>query len=519
MSLPKDPRQKMINMMYLVLIALLALNVSAEILNAFKTVEQSLKSSIIIVDTKNDDLIKSLQRKAEDPKTKEKANYWLPIAQSAKTISDEVYNYLESLKKELKEESGLKIEQGKEVFKEDDLDAPTRLFVSKKPVGKEKGQELLKKLEEYKSKLVNLNPKIKAEIGKNIPLNLNVLENEHGTEDAWEYGYFHMTPTIAAITILTKFQSDVRNSEQEVIAFCHKEIGEVELIYDEFAALAVSNSQYFLPGENLIITAGVGAFSKAAKPQIYVDGQSVPIKADGLAEYSSKIGDGFVGEQSKKVKILYVKPDGTSASVEKIIKYAIGQPSGLVVSTDKTRVFYKGLDNPITINGSGGDENIRVSILDNNAATIKKDAPGKYIVTCNTLGNLSLNVSDGKETKKIIIPVKKVPDPLATINGSAGGNMGANLFRVQRGIAVDLKDFVFEGVKFSVNAFTLICTGKGFEEPEWISVQGNSFNNSKAQNLIKRCVQGTTVTIQDINVAEPGGGTRKLEQNMTFILQ
>ena len=519
MSLPKDPRQKMINMMYLVLIALLALNVSAEILNAFKTVEQSLKSSIEIVDKKSEDLIKSLEKKAEDPKTKAKASYWLPIAQKAKDIAHETFDYIENLKKELKEESGLKIENGKEVFKEDDLDAPTRLFISKKPIGKEKGTELYKKLENFRNQLVNLDPKIKLDVEKNLPLNLNIQISENGETEAWEYGYFHMTPTIAALTILTKFQSDVRNSEQDIIAYCHKEIGEVELIYDEFAALAVSNSQYFLPGDDLIIRAGVGAFSKAAKPQIYVDGQSIPLKTDGLAEYTLKIGEGYVGEQSKKVKIVYAKPDGTVASVEKIIKYNIGLPSGLVVSTDKTRVFYKGLDNPVTINGSGGDENIQVSILDNNAASIRKESPGKYIINCNSIGLLTLNVKDGKENKKISIPVKKVPDPLATVNGSAGGTMGANLFRVQRGIGVDLKDFVFDGVKFSVNSFSLIFSGKGFEEAEWLSAQGNSFNKPDVQSKIKRCVNGTNVTIFDITVTEPGGGTRKLEQNMTFILQ
>ena len=519
MSLPKDPRQKMINMMYLVLIALLALNVSAEILNAFKTVEQSLKNSIEIVDKKSEDLIKSLEKKAEDPKTKAKASYWLPIAQKAKDLAHETFDYIENLKKELKEESGLKIVNGKEVFKEDDLDAPTRLFISKQPIGKEKGTELYKKLENFRNQLVNLDPKIKLDVEKNLPLNLNIQISENGETEAWEYGYFHMTPTIAALTILTKFQSDVRNSEQDVIAYCHKEIGEVELIYDEFAALAVSNSQYFLPGEDLIIRAGVGAFSKAAKPQIYVDGISVPLKQDGLAEYTLKIGEGYVGEQSKKVKIVYAKPDGTVASVEKIIKYNIGLPSGLVVSTDKTRVFYKGLDNPVTINGSGGDENIQVSILDNNAATIRKESPGKYIINCNTIGLLTLNVKDGKESKKISIPVKKVPDPIATVNGSAGGTIGANLFRVQRGVGVDLKDFIFDGVKFTVNSFSLIFSGKGFEEAEWLTSQGNLFNKPDIQSKIKRCVSGTTVTIFDINVTEPGGGTRKLEQNMTFILQ
>ena len=78
MSLPKEPRQKMINIMYLVLTALLALNVSSEILNAFKTVDRSLSTASGIAEQKNSDIFKSFQRKIEDEKTKDKATYWLP---------------------------------------------------------------------------------------------------------------------------------------------------------------------------------------------------------------------------------------------------------------------------------------------------------------------------------------------------------------------------------------------------------------------------------------------------------
>ncbi|MCA6482989.1 MAG: gliding motility protein GldM, partial [Bacteroidota bacterium] len=108
MSLPKEPRQKMINIMYLVLTALLALNVSAEILNAFKTVDHSLESATGIIDKKNADIFKSFKRKLEDPVSREKANIWFPRAEMAKKSADSLYDYIEALKKELKIEAGLK---------------------------------------------------------------------------------------------------------------------------------------------------------------------------------------------------------------------------------------------------------------------------------------------------------------------------------------------------------------------------------------------------------------------------
>lgn len=346
MSLPKEPRQKMINIMYLVLTALLALNVSAEILNAFKTVDHSLESATGIIDKKNSDIFNSFKRKMNDPVTKEKASFWFPRAEQAQKYADAMYNYLESLKKELKQEAGLKKnEEGEEVYKEDDLDAPTRLFISAPPEGKGKGKELFDKLSEFKKNLLSIDDTLALEIGKNLPLDLSIPKtNNKAGKDDWAYHYFHMTPAIAAITILSKLQNDVRNSEAQVVEYCHKEIGEVEIIFDEYQAIAQADTRYLMQGEELSITAGIGAFSKNAQPVVTIDGRTVPLK-DGIAEY--KLSAGSPGAYSKKVRIDYKKTDGSSAFVEKEVKYTVGTPSGLVLSTDKTRVFYAGLDNPL----------------------------------------------------------------------------------------------------------------------------------------------------------------------------
>lgn len=517
MSLPKEPRQKMINMMYLVLTALLALNVSAEILNAFKTVDRSLMIASGVAEQKNEEIFKSFKAKLEDPTSREKAAIWEPKAQQARKISDELYNYIEGLKLELKKESGLKIVDGKEEFKEDDLDAGTRLLVQFAPEGKGKGKELFEKLKAYKEQLLSIDPEMKKEIEVGLPLDLTIppTTSDAGKND-WAYAYFHMTPTIAAITIMSKFQNDVRNSESKAVEFCHKQIGQVEIIYDQFQAFAGTNTQYLMPGEELVITAGIGAFSKAAQPSISIDGANVPLNTEGTAEYKTRVGASGTG--IKRVRISYAKPDGTTAVVEKEIKYTVGIPAGLTVSTDKTRVFYKGLENPLSVTGGGGDEKVNVSI-EGAGASLRKVGPGQYIVTCTQLGSVTVVANDGKNIQRIAIPVKRVPDPIVIVGGSAGGAMPANVFRVQSGAIAELRDFVFEGVAYKVMSFMLICTGKGFDEPEFAEVNSASFKDASAQTLIKRCQAGTTVTIGEIKVLEPGGGSRKLDQNITFILQ
>ena len=513
MSLPKEPRQKMINIMYLVLTALLALNVSSEILNAFKTIDQSLSNANIIIQKKNDDILKSLQKKLADPKTAEKAAIWAPLADKAHALSDAIYNHIQTLKQDLKVESRLKKVDGKEVFNEDDLEASTRLFLKGNDP---KGKDLLNRLTQFKKELAEIDPALAKEVIPNLPLDLSIpSSNNMAAKSDWAYAYFNMTPTVASLAILTKFQNDIRNSESQVVEYCHRQIGEVELIYDQFNAFAASNSQYLMSGEELIITAGVGAFSSAAKPTISVDGTVIPITADGSATYKSTAG--APGLNSKRVRISFIKPDGETAIVEKIVNYTVGTPTGLVVSTDKTRVFYKGLDNPLSITGGGGAEKINASV-EGTGATIKKAGPGQYIVNCTQLGSVVVNINDGKQTQKVSIPVKRVPNPLALVGESAGGNMAANVFRVQGGVVAELKDFIFDGIKFNVTSFIVIGTGKGFDEPEFREVVGNKFSGG-AQDLVKRCQPGSTVTIGEIKVTEPGGGTRKLDQTITFILQ
>lgn len=516
MSLPKEPRQKMINIMYLVLTALLALNVSAEILNAFKTVDHSLQSATGIIDKKNADIFASFEKKLDDPVTKEKASLWFPRAQQAKKLADDLYTYLETLKKELKEEAGLKKnEEGEEVYKEDDLDAPTRLFISAPPEGKGKGKELYQKLSDFKTQLLAIDDTLALEIGKNLPLDLSIPKtNNKAGKDDWAYHYFHMTPAIAAITILSKLQNDVRNSEAQVVEYCHKEIGEVEIIYDEFQAFAQADTRYLMEGEELTITAGIGAFSKNAQPVITIDGRQVPVK-DGAGEF--KITANQPGAYSKKVRIDFKKPDGTASSVEKEVKYSVGTPSGLVVSTDKTRVFYAGLDNPLSVTGGSGDEKVNVS-FSGSGVTGTKVGPGQYTVNCSGPGVATVIASDGKNTQKLNIPIKKTPDPLATVGGKAGGPIAANNFKAQLGVSAELRDFVFEGVKFKVIEYTMVFTGKGFPELKFVEHKGGPYFNEDAKQYLKMCRDGTTIIIDEIKVLGPDG-TRKLDQNISFTLQ
>src|SRR6478672_3829655 len=146
MALPKEPRQKMINLMYLVLTALLALNVSSEIINAFRTVNNSLEQTNSVVDVSTQAYISSLKDKMDHPESKEKAAIWLPKAQQAQKMSEDVYNYIQMLKDSLLHATGFNPAKNHDSsYNETTLEASTRIMVEEGL-----GQKLKDQLEAYK---------------------------------------------------------------------------------------------------------------------------------------------------------------------------------------------------------------------------------------------------------------------------------------------------------------------------------------------------------------------------------
>ncbi len=507
MSLPKEPRQKMINVMYLVLTALLALNVSSEILNAFKTVNNSLLSSNLAIDHKNEAIAKSFEELAKDPASKEKAVIWKPKAEKAHQLAEDVTKYLEGLKQELKKASKLVVDKdGKEHFSLDNLDAATHLLVEG-PVGTKNGKELFQKLSDFKAQLLQIDPAIQQQFGTNLPLDLAIPETESkvGKGD-WAYSYFHMTPSIAAITILSKFQNDVKNSEAQVADFCHQQVGKVKFVFDQFQAIASQSSEYLMPGQELKITGGVGAFSSAAKPLVTIDGAVVALNAQGVAEYKTTVGG--PGSYSKKVVIKFKTPDGKDGQKDAEIKYTVGSPTGASVSADATKVFYIGLNNPISVSGgTKGDEATQASI-DN--GTLTKTAAGKYDVTVTggTEANITVTV-DGKSTP-FKFRVKPIPEPVAMVGRSKGGRIPANEFKAQQGLRADLENFIFEGVKFSVSSYSVIAVGKGFTENIGLAQNVGAAFGAETRRIIDKAGAGTTITFDDIKAVGPDGRTRTL---------
>jgi len=494
MALPKEPRQKMINVMYLVLTALLALNISSEVLNAFKTMNKSFSNASNTIDQKTATIFKSLEEKLNDPKTRDLAAVWKPKAERAKQLSDEIVAYIDNVKTQIQNEAGAAAGH----FSEKNTNAATKILIDG-----DGGKQLFNKLVDYKKSLLGIDAKVNERFSTSLPLDMNMPDVQNKSNKTWQDAYFRRTPAIAALTVLSKFQNDIKNSEAQVVEFCHSQIGEVQVVYDEFQALATANAQFLLPGSEFSITAGVGAFSKNAKPTVTIDGTAVPLNANGLAEYKTTAGG--PGTYTRKVIISFVKPDGTTATLTKDITYVVASPTGLTISADAVKVLYVGLDNPVSVGGGSGTSasNLRVSISQGSIS----GSGGKYMAKVSTPGTATITVNDGKQNTAFEFRVKSVPTPTAMVGASKGGRMRVNDFKAQAGVRAELENFVFEGVKFTVSSYTITFTGAGYPEFMHQSVSGNSF--SGARSLIERARPGSTITIDEIKALGPGG-TRML---------
>ncbi|HMK05077.1 MAG TPA: gliding motility protein GldM [Ferruginibacter sp.] len=501
MALPREPRQKMINIMYLVLTAILALNVSAEVIEAFKTVDKSLQGSSENINTANSILYSSLESKLKDEQYKAQAEKWQPKGLDAKRYSDEVIKYIEDLKLQLKQNAGLK-EDGS--FKEDNLDASTRLFETSG-----KGDELKAKLDDYKKKMLSIDSSFGKLFAANFPVNTDPIPSKEGGTKPFTAGYFHMTPTVAALTMLSKFQNNVKNAENTITSHIHSQIGAVKFVYDKFAAVVGQSSNYVMPGEKVIVTAGVGAYSLAAQPQITIGGASVPVNADGVAikEFNADGG----GERSIPVTVTYTKPDGSKESKTFPIKYTVGTPGGAAVMLDKMNVFYIGVDNPVTIGSPTGWDKTSVSMT---GGTISGGTTNRT-VRVTTVGPATITVTADGKSKSFPFRVKRIPDPIIKVGPSGGGRLQAVVFRNQQFVRADLENFDFEA-KFAVTGATVYFNIPGDRNVN--SVTLTSGNLGSAKSLMDKLVPGSTVTFDNIRVVGPDGQTRTIQNPPGFSL-
>jgi gliding motility-associated protein GldM len=551
MAIPKEPRQLMINLMYLVLTALLALNISNEILNAFKIINRSILKSNSVISNKNTGTLTFFQEALDGTKyteaKKKRIATGLEWAKQVHAKSDSLVSVLEGFKSDIIAKSGGYLPEkvnGASVLKSpEDIDAATHYMVEEE----KKGLQMQKVLADYKTEISKLVPKgdtmlldgtVNDTLFSLLPISFEVDTTDENPKGDWSFGNFHHVPTIGAITVMEKYINDVKNSES--IAMEHiwasatgekdVKIKKIELPFTKYIPVISSKSTYLLPGEKYEAEVRIAAYNaKDNSTQVTINGSTYQL-IDGVAKFST------IANKPDENKITiggsYVDPNAASGGRRVALdpittSFFVGQAQASV-SLDKMNVFYIGVPNPITISASGVPLNT-LGFRDNAGLSITKDGtdPGKYIVTptLTSPGKASITLfgkkSDGTEQvfSKKEYRVKEIPDPTMYFGNKLAGRLEASRARLEFGPEPRLERFDFEATYKVVSFKLTISRAKGGGDLEEFQIKGPTFasGGATAEAAMKRLTPKDKIYFEELKVVGPDKKVRSIA-NQFYIL-
>lgn len=511
-SLKETPRQKMMGILYLVLLGLAATTVTDHVLDAFRNLRLSLETSTGNVKATVDNTFSTF----EATKLKNEPERARPIydrAMKVRTYAKDLNDHIEKIKSLLIKEGG-GIEAGSEDVKaRADVDMSPRLMLRK--VRGENGVAnaviLKNKINETRTNILN-ELSVKEREGMNLALNAEDPKPHLGIKNTWEQDNFgEGVPLTAALTALTKIQADLKNTEAEVVKKILGEVDRAVVNLDRFDAVAVAPTSYILVGQTYSSEVFLTASDSKTQPEVSVGGQVLKVQ-DGKGLYT--VTGSHEGEFKWSGTVRVKQSDGTMKEYKtKEQTYTVAKPSA-VVSPDKMNVFYIGVDNPVSVSAPGiAKEKVRVSISNGTLTgaggkySVKVSTPGKCVVTvAGDFGSGKTSVLGSTEFR-----IKRIPPPRVEYGGKSGGHMGSGAMKAQNRIFAVLKDFDFDA-PFAISHFTMYVM-KPRSEPQVFESNNNAFTPamSSAMNGI---VPGSRVVFDNVFATGPDGMKRQLDPIM-----
>lgn len=538
----ETPRQKMIAMMYLVLTALLALNVSKEILDAFLVVNESMVSTNETFGNKINSTYSQFEFQNELNPAKV-GPYW-ENAQEAQRISDDLIKYINKVKFDIvmysERKDSLTIMEEYYTLKEvPDLRNPGKMIPSyvlnlEKVPSKDKFDRttnyfinqgnaaiLKQKIEDYKVNILNLVDEQYRDVVKIGLITDGDYFTADGQRESWEMHNFYATILAAEITILNKLINEILTAEFDVVSELFNEIDVTDFKFDEVAAKVIPKTSYILKGEKYEAEVLVAAYDSKQDPQVFILKGADKITSANIGRAQKISGKGGVakldwtaateGAHKYAGIIRIVDPTGAEKDYPFKHEYIVAPPS-LTVAAKKMNVFYIAVPNPVSISVPGiAKENIRPSI---STGTIKRDpsSKGDWIVTMPT-GTRKAVVSASADYQGEMVNmgsaefrVKRVPDPVAEVGGKIQGQIEKNTMIAAGAIIPEMKDFEFE-LYFVVTSFKMITIIGGDLVQK--NARGNRFTEDMV-NIMKDARRKQRFFFQNIQATGPDGTTRSL---------
>jgi gliding motility-associated protein GldM len=516
MSMPKEPRQLMINLMYLVLTAMLALNVSAEIINAFFALNKGLKTSSGIVANSNENIKKGIDKVADAYKTPINQAYQ-GRAVEAQKISAEFEAYIKSVTDELVTAAGgpnPKYADGRPV-RYKDKDVTTNLFLSEGK-GKGRGVEIEKKIQEMRDRFLKLSDDAdRKAMGDQIALQVDSIPADSKAK-TWSELKFKQMPVAAVMPTLSKLVNDAKTSETTLLNYFLKKVnGEEQIKFDEFKVAIAPKKAYLIRGDRFEADIYLAAYSKSpgANISISANGSNLGLK-DGVAHYETTPGG--IGKQTVNATASIRNPlTGATKTTQGTFEYEVGEKSG-TISAEKMNVFYMGVDNPVAISAAGVSSNsLRLNCT--GCQSLNKTNDNNYVVKVDRPGEVSLTMTgDGGFTVTKKFRAKQIPDPYPiTSFTKKGGIAKAGEMASFGGLIAKLDNFDFDA-KCSIQSYVLYRLPRR-EEPQQSNVNGNT--SADAQRICTMARPGDSYQFLEIKARCPGDGAARSIGSLSFVIQ
>lgn len=494
----ETPRQRMIGILYLVLLGLIALNVPDSLLDAFKNITNSLDASTRNVNTG----LQNTYSAFEATKLKEQPERAKPIydkAKQASAIAAELNTYIEQLKAKLIQEGGGINPEIDDVDARDNLDISPRIMINQK-----NGEKLKAKIDETRQRLMVALGKDSA--GVQFSLN-TIAPKPHGdVKKSWQEANFgDGIPLGAALTTLAKIEADSKNAENEVVKKLLGKIDQAQVTLDKFSAVVVAPSSYVIAGQPYTAQIFLTAYDSKSNPDITVNGSRVSV-TDGKGNYTITAS----GEGKHTVEgFITVKNNTTGKNDSYPFKqeYTVARPSA-VISPDKMNVLYIGVPNPISVSAPGvaaSDLNVHFS-----GAGSLSGSGGHYTAIVNSIGKATISVSGAKGAVlgSTQFRIKRIPDPKPQFAGKSGGNTSSANIRAQDRLFAQLDNFDFDA-KFNVTHFTMLVV-KPRQDAIILSGSGGELTGAM-RSALNTVTPGTTVIFKDIVAVGPDHSPRSLD--------
>ena len=513
---PVSPRQKMINLMYVVLMAMLALNVSTEVLGGFSLIDESIRRTTASASKENEVIYAKFDAQMQSNPAKTKA--WYDKAQEVRRISDSLYVFADMLKVSIVREADGEDGNVNAIQNKENLEAAAQVMLSPSTG---KGAELYNAINSFRQKMTAMvTDSIKRQI---ISENLSTKVPENANGKNWQECMFESMPTAAAVTMLTKLQSDVRYAEGEVLHTLMANIDEKDVRVNSLDAFVIPNAQTIVRGNRFTANIVMAAVDTTHVPDVYIAGKKVELHNGTYDVVCGKTGDFTLSGWLEMMN-----NNGEQIRRDFSQKYTVIDPTA-TVSADLMNVLYAGYENPISISVPGAPLTSVSATM--TGGSLSQTAPGKYIAKPTKIGQdavitvFSNNSGTNQQMAQYTFKVRKLPEPTPFIDlkdekGNPDRYRGGGLAKSRLVAAKQIGAAVDDGIlhiPFRVLSFEMVFfDNMGNAVP--ITSDGSRFS-AQQKETVKKLSRGRRLYISRLTAIGPDGIERKLNTSMEVIIR